>query len=485
MAYVLLTGATGLVGRHLLRDLLASGRQVAVLARSSKLQSARQRIEAIMAMWENDAKRSLCRPVVLDGDLLSENLGLDASAQQWLTENCDSILHNAASMTFRPDDRGEPFRTNVDGMQRILDMCRATQIREFHHVSTAYLCGLREGRILESELDEGQELGNVYEQSKLAAEKLVRSADCLDRLTVYRPGSVIGDSQTGYCTSLHGFYLPLQLAYSIANIVPPEFMNERFAARLGLRGDEGKNLVPVDWLSAAIVRLFGDPAHHGETYHLASPRPVSVKLIQEVVQEAITKYCDRRPEAVLSDEQLAGVEQLFHDHMLIYRSHWRNDPTFDVTNTQRALPDLPCPEMDRELLLRVSRYPVERKFAVDRYQPTTIRYDMHAHLERWTSVNGNGPADDRTVGLQVNGSGGGQWALGLREGRVLRATPGLGPQETPSFYMNTDTFAALAEGGLSVEDSVNSGRVMIQGTRADEQSYMKILDQIVSGSTVE
>ena len=147
---------------------------------------------------------------------------------------------------------------------------------------------------------------------------------------------MIGDSQTGYCTSLHGFYLPLQLAYSIANLVPPEFMNERFSARLGLKGDEGKNLVPVDWLSAAIVRLFGKPAHHGQTYHLASPKPVSVKLIQEVVQQAINNYCDRKPDKPLSDEELAGVEELFYDHMLIYKSHWRNDPTFDVTNTQRA-----------------------------------------------------------------------------------------------------------------------------------------------------
>jgi thioester reductase-like protein len=480
MTYVLLTGSTGLVGRHLLRDLLAGGHRVAVLARGSKLQSARERIEVIMSHWEREAGRALCRPVVLEGDLLAERLGLDDSAQQWISDNCDAILHNAASMTFREDEQGEPFRTNVDGMQRVLEMCRETGIRQFHHVSTAYLCGLREGRILESELDEGQELGNVYEQSKLAAEKLVRGADFLDRLTVYRPGSVIGDSHTGYCTSLHGFYLPLQLAYSIANTIPPEFMNDRFSARLGLKGDEGKNLVPVDWLSSAIVRLFGTPAHHGQTYHLASPKPVSVKLIQEVIQEAINSYCDRQPGKPLSDIELAGVEELFYDHMLIYKSHWRNDPTFDVTNTQRALPDLPCPEIDRDLLLRVSRYPIERKFAVNRYEPVAMRIDTHAHLARWTSVNGNGAGVDRAVAIQVNGGGGGQWVMGLRDGRVRQATPGLGPQGTPRFYMNSDTFAALAEGARSVEDSVNGGRVVIEGTNGDDHQYVEILNQIVT-----
>ena len=62
MAYVLLTGSTGLVGRHLLRDLLASGHRVAVLARRSKLQSARERIEVIMSHWEREAGRSLLLP---------------------------------------------------------------------------------------------------------------------------------------------------------------------------------------------------------------------------------------------------------------------------------------------------------------------------------------------------------------------------------------------------------------------------------------
>ena len=73
----------------------------------------------------------------------------------------------------------------------------------------------------------------------------------------------------------------------------------------------------------------------------------------------------------------------------------------------------------------------------------------------WTTTNGNGAGSDRAVAIQVNGGGGGQWVLGLREGQVRLATPGLGPQGTPRFYMSTDTFAALAQGARSVADSVN------------------------------
>jgi thioester reductase-like protein len=482
MTYVLLTGSTGLVGRHLLRDLLAGGHRVAVLARASKLQSARERIEVIMSHWEREAGRALCRPVVLEGDLLAERLGLDDSTRQWISDNCDAILHNAASMTFREDEQGEPFRTNVDGMQRVLEMCRETGIRQFHHVSTAYLCGLREGRILESELDEGQELGNVYEQSKLAAEKLVRGADFLDRLTVYRPGSVIGDSRTGYCTSLHGFYLPLQLAYSIANTIPPEIMNDRFSARLGLKGDEGKNLVPVDWLSAAIVRLFGTPAHHGQTYHLASPKPVSVKLIQEVIQEAINSYCDRQPGKPLSDVELAGVEELFYDHMLIYKSHWRNDPTFDLTCSSRALDRMPCPEIDRELLLRVARYAIESNFSQRRYDMIGSDEEAHRHLEglirRGAQNRLSRPG--KTVALQINGRGGGQWHVKVCDGRVVGADVGLGPPDSSAYYLSSGTFRRLADKRLTVDQAIRSGRLVVQDSNGNLPELVRILEEVVT-----
>ena len=101
-------------------------------------------------------------------------------------------------------------------MQHVLELCRNAGIRNFHHVSTAYVCGLRQGRILESELDVGQKMSNDYEQSKLQAEKMVRSADFLDSLTVHRPAIIIGDSTNGYTTTYHGFYAPLQAVYTMA-----------------------------------------------------------------------------------------------------------------------------------------------------------------------------------------------------------------------------------------------------------------------------
>ncbi len=229
-----------------------------------------------------------------------------------------------------------------------------------------------------------RQLGNVYEESKLAAEKMLRGADWLERITVFRPASVMGDSQTGYTSNFHGFYFPLLLAYSFCNAVPPEEMNERFMKPLGLSGKEGKNFVPVDWVSAAIAYVVTHPELHGRTYHLASPKPVSVQILQALVQESIRRFCRRQIATKINPQELAVYEKLFHDQLLIYRSHWRDDPVFDLTNTNRALGHMPCPDMDLDLLLRVARWPVENNFTVPNWASAIARgFDAWRLLAAW------------------------------------------------------------------------------------------------------
>ena len=76
-------------------------------------------------------------------------LSLSDADRDWAARNCRAFMHNAASLTFHseaPD--GEPWRSNVHGVRNVLDFCQSSGIREFHQVSTAYVCGLREGSCL-------------------------------------------------------------------------------------------------------------------------------------------------------------------------------------------------------------------------------------------------------------------------------------------------------------------------------------------------
>jgi thioester reductase-like protein len=486
MGYYLLTGATGFVGRYLMRDFLSRDIPLAVLVRPSRAASAAARIEAVMQHWEQQAGHALPRPVVIAGDLREPDLGLEPAAQSWLSRNADVMVHAAASMLFREDRKtGEPFRTNVNGTRHVLDLCRRADIRQFHYVSTAYVCGLRQGKVLESELDVGQTNGNVYEMSKLAAEKVVRSADFLEQVTVYRPASVVGDTTSGHTTSSHGFYLPLELAYIMADKIPIDSMNERFFELLGLTGQERKNLVPVDWVAAAIVRLVLSPQRHGLTYHLTSPEPVSVRTIQQVIQEAIERGCARRARQAPSREELATYERHFQEYMEVYRSHWRDDPTFDRTNAAAALDDLPCPEMTHEVLLRIAMYPVNRGFVL---QPASEfpkqPFSAHDHLDRLAGrSSAEGTAQLESLGLQINGRGGGQWRLLVRNGSLVGAELGFGPQDRARFYLNSETFQSLVQAKVTVEQSVRYGRLLIEvppGERGVDPDLFQIFEEVVT-----
>ena len=147
MSHLLLNGATGLLGRYLMRDLLLKDVPLAVLVRKSRKQNPRDRIEGAMRTWERELGRELPRPVVLAGDITAPDFMLSAEDFAWAKANCRGLIHNAASLSFVTTGRhAEPYKTNVDGTRNVLDFCRETGIRQFFHVSTAYVCGKRWGR---------------------------------------------------------------------------------------------------------------------------------------------------------------------------------------------------------------------------------------------------------------------------------------------------------------------------------------------------
>lgn len=353
MKYLLLIGSTGLVGRYLLRDLLQRGHAIAVLVRSDGQQTAVERIEGILRMWEQRAGVSLPRPVCLDGDVTAPGLGLNEEGRSWVAQHCDTVLHNAASLTFRGADRtGEPWRTNLDGTRHVLDVCRNVGIRKFHYVSTAYVCGQREGMIREDELDVHQAFRNDYEHSKFLAEQLVRHADFLNAPTVYRPVVIAGDSVTGYTNTYHGLLHHLKfMAVLFRNITPGPDGIRHVPMRLKMTGDEQRNIVPVDWVSAVMLRLYETPAAHGGTYHLAPIHPMTPReLIAAVESYFHVAGAEFVGPSIAGDRN--EVEQKTDESLDLYESYATTDPIFDTTNTNRFAADIVCPRLDEAMIHR-------------------------------------------------------------------------------------------------------------------------------------
>ena len=68
-------------------------------------------------------------------------------------------------------------------------------------------------------------------------------------------------------------------------------------------------------------------------------------------------------------EDPTEVEQLFYDHIRVYNSYWRDDPEFDRRNTLQAAGHLPCPTMDKEMLIRLAQTQYDDLFSEQRPQP--------------------------------------------------------------------------------------------------------------------
>lgn len=295
-------------------------------------------------------------PKVFSGDL-SHLKGL-----QKLHGRCKSVIHCAASLTFYGSQSEEPWTSNVEGTKRVLDFCAEAGVTEMHYVSTAYVAGSSK-IFYEHDLDTGQELRNDYEKSKFEAETIVRSADFLKRLTVYRPSIVVGDSVSGFTTTFHGFYAVLKLAHTMVSRLPMGSTSGRnLLSALGMDGSERKNFVPVDWVTDVFDHIFSHPELHGRTYHLTTPYPPLLTDFVDTVQDAVETWSTLADER---DPQRADEEWFFKHYaneVQIYRAYLQDDPQFDSTNTQSAAPHLTCPVMDRELMLFLARYAILSRF---------------------------------------------------------------------------------------------------------------------------
>jgi thioester reductase-like protein len=425
----LLTGATGLLGRYLLRELLLAGHQVTVLARDARGIEAVDRIRELVAFWSEELGRRLPEPAVIRGDLRAERIGLDAASRRWLASHCQRVIHAAAHLAFCSSLDGEPWATNVLGTRNLLACCQSAGIAEFHHISTAFVCGDDPGPILEEDVEGNRRFRNVYEQSKAEAERLVRAADGI-RSTIYRPSIIVGDSHTGYTCTYHGVYRILALGARLAEGVPC-----RLELQLPLTGEEPCNLVPVDWVAQAIVALLDRTAWHGHVFHLTARRPVPIRLIKEVAEGImeIEGVCFAGSEI---DSTRTPLEQFFFESLADYWPYLHGDPIFDRRNLDAALPNLPAAEMDGTLLARLTQFAVADGWGRNRRGPARASRpqpasDCRNYVEKiFPAAARRSPLAQAAglnvvVTLDVRGEGGGQWTFRWIDGELASVRRGL------------------------------------------------------------
>ena len=459
--YTLLTGATGLVGCFLMRDLLTRNKRLAVLVRSTDRLPFSERVDSMLARWEALLEHPLARPVYLEGDINLPHLGLDPTNRRWIARHCQRVIHNAAVLKFVGEDRrNDPWRTNVGGTRRALQLCQEVGLREFHYVSTAYVCGKREGTIFEDELEAGQDFRNDYEQSKYLAEKLLCDSEVIDPPTIYRPVVIAGDSRTGFTTSYHGVYVYMRLLdILLRNAVPDSQSRRPTPLRIPLDGDERRNLVPVDWVSRVICELLEMPSAYGRAFHLAPRVPITARGFFE---SACSFFNYNGVEFRGADWQpgpdQSTFEQAFSSQRAVYREYERTDPVFDARNLQRFAGHLPCPEIDETVLHRYFKFSQQDGWGKRRTRLPVISIRGEDTLQRllatlshleWCRLLQQFGVTRVVCGADILGPGGGQWQIAIDE-RGPAMSPGLPSSGQPIFRSTVERLAQLVgsvEGG--------------------------------------
>jgi long-chain acyl-CoA synthetase len=328
---ILITGATGFLGVQVVHKLLEShpGATLALLIRDRAGESGQQRADLIIP----PAQRSRVR--IYSGDVGLPNCGLDAKIYEHLSAEATRVIHSAATVRF-DHTLDEARRINVEGTRRLLDFASgARQLRSFTYVGTAYVAGERTGLIRENELAVGQSYRNTYEQTKAEAEALVRSR--LDSIPgmILRPSIIVGDSRTGVTSSFKMMYWPLKIYARRLWRTVPGFP------------DAVLDIVPVDFVAAAVTRLAFDEAALGNAMHLcAGPRGSAT--IQQIARRA-AEYFDA-PEARYVDPKfffatirpllflaLWGKKRRVLRDGRAYRDYFTMRMQFDTTNAERLL----------------------------------------------------------------------------------------------------------------------------------------------------
>jgi NAD(P)-dependent dehydrogenase (short-subunit alcohol dehydrogenase family) len=268
------TGATGFIGKRLVKALLARrGAVVHFLVRPG----SQGKLDALYEFWGlTRSTQARARPVA--GDLTAGKLGVSSEALKALKGQIDAVYHLAAVYDLSADADSQ-VQVNIAGTRNLVEFAKAIGAGHLHHVSSIAAAGLYEGVFREDMFDEAEGLEHPYFMTKHESEKIVRK-ECKLPWTVYRPALVVGDSRSGEMDKIDGPYYFFKLIQRMRQILPP------WMPSVGIEGGR-INIVPVDFVVAVIDHVSHAKADiAGKCFHLVDPQGYRVGDVLDIFGRA-------------------------------------------------------------------------------------------------------------------------------------------------------------------------------------------------------
>jgi NAD(P)-dependent dehydrogenase (short-subunit alcohol dehydrogenase family) len=264
------TGATGFIGKRLVKKLLErKGAVVHFLIRKE----SESKVAALRSYWGASAARLV--PVF--GDLTAKKLGVSAEEIKKLKGQIDHFYHLAAVYDLEADETSQ-IAVNIEGTRNTVEFAKAIDAGHFHHVSSIAAAGLYEGVFREDMFEEAENYEHPYFMTKHESEKIVRK-ECKVPWSVYRPAAVVGDSRTGEMDKIDGPYYFFKLIQRMRQLLPP------WMPSIGLEGGR-INIVPVDFVVAALDHISHEQKAGGKCFHLVDPVGYRVGDVLNILSKA-------------------------------------------------------------------------------------------------------------------------------------------------------------------------------------------------------
>jgi NAD(P)-dependent dehydrogenase (short-subunit alcohol dehydrogenase family) len=335
MSY-LVTGATGFIGRNLVHQLLKREGDIYVLVRPQSM----PRINEMIASTPS----AQGRVKAVEGDITKPECDVDADARGALKGV--EVYHLAAVYDLEASEESNR-RANVDGTRNVVELANAVGAARLHHVSSIAVAGGKwKDDFTEEMFDEDQELEHPYYATKFESEKIVRTESKVP-WRVYRPGIVIGHSETGEADRIDGPYYSFKILQRLRESLP---------SWVPLVGPEGwaLNLVPVDFVARAIDHIGHKDGLDGRCFHIVDPHPLSLgDSLNEFARAAhapeFALRFDRRATSMVPSDVTKAMGSLpaiqrIRDQVLEgvnipgpALDYMGNRATFTATESQRAL----------------------------------------------------------------------------------------------------------------------------------------------------
>jgi nucleoside-diphosphate-sugar epimerase len=393
---VVITGATGFLGRNLVLEILKNYKnnlqnlEIIFIGRSSESNTLRQRVKimlrdeyfdyiddkrlsfSVIASWLDKSAK------FIDLDFSDPNSSISSKQLKFLQEHqADFFFHVAGATDFRDMEavKKKLELINVGGAKKVLDVVGKIRPKEFSFVSTAYVCGVVSGNIMPDSGSLDNKFRNHYERTKLEAELMIREFCSQNniKLKIFRPSIVGGrlyEKPIGKISKIDVFYAWCVFFYRYKQKI---LCKENCAAdpmevslRFCCNKKAGLNIVPVDYVAKLMFLLsFKYTEGHEKAFHLVCETEIGHEEYTSIMLSKINvkgvNYVDAIP-----DSQNKFEEFYYKTLGRIYSPYTMGEPMVFNTDNIKLLDNInvSCPKITKEDFSSLIDYLKSKNFSI-------------------------------------------------------------------------------------------------------------------------